>query len=326
VAVNELLEPMMFGQGGGRLNPNRRFKPTNRYYTLAARITGALSKEDELMSDAAAEPAEGKSEDGGDDAAEKAATDASEADQPKTDDADQKDDGKGGEDKKESDDKENESEAESSKPKREGINVILVCDIDVFYSAFFALRARGDDPELEMDLNFDNVTFVLDALDSLAGDDRFVAVRGRRPKHRILKAIETLTEKARKESIEEVQRYRQDADAEQAKAQQEFDKQIKDLEKKGKNLGQLELEQQKLLALAAGQQRLEAKKGQLQKTAQKNIEKSQRELNIKINRVQDWYKFWAVMLPPIPPLLVGLGVYFNRRAREREGVSKSRLR
>lgn len=325
VAVNELLEPMMFGQGGGRLNQNRRFKPTNRYYTLAARITGALSKEDELMSDAAAEPAESKAEDGDDDAAEKAATEARETEQPKTDDADQKDDGKGGEDKKESGDKEDEPEAESSKPKREGINVILVCDIDVFYSAFFALRARGDDPELEMDLNFDNVTFVLNALDSLAADDRFVAVRGRRPKHRILKAIETLTEKARAESIEEAQRYRQDADAEQAKAQQEFDKQIADL-KKQKNLGELERMQRIAMAQAAGQQRLDAKKGQLQKTAQKNIEKSQRDLNIKINRVQDWYKFWAVMLPPIPPLLVGLGVYFNRRAREREGVSKSRLR
>src|SRR6185437_471690 len=56
VAVAELLEPTMFGQPGGRLNMNRRMKPTNRYYTLAARITGELPKEDELMSDAAAEP------------------------------------------------------------------------------------------------------------------------------------------------------------------------------------------------------------------------------------------------------------------------------
>jgi ABC-2 type transport system permease protein len=42
--------------------------------------------------------------------------------------------------------------------------------------------------------------------------------------------------------------------------------------------------------------------------------------------VQDWYKTAAVLLPPIPPLLVGLYVFFNRRAREREGVSKARLR
>ena len=42
--------------------------------------------------------------------------------------------------------------------------------------------------------------------------------------------------------------------------------------------------------------------------------------------MQDKYKLWAVILPPIPPLLVGLGVYFSRRAKEREGVARSRLR
>jgi len=33
-----------------------------------------------------------------------------------------------------------------------------------------------------------------------------------------------------------------------------------------------------------------------------------------------------VLLPPIPPLLVAIVVFFTRRAREREGVSKARLR
>jgi ABC-2 type transport system permease protein len=31
-------------------------------------------------------------------------------------------------------------------------------------------------------------------------------------------------------------------------------------------------------------------------------------------------------LPPIPPLIVAFIVFFNRRANEREGVSKARLR
>jgi ABC-2 type transport system permease protein len=35
---------------------------------------------------------------------------------------------------------------------------------------------------------------------------------------------------------------------------------------------------------------------------------------------------WAVLLPPIPPLLVAIVVFFTRRAKEREGVSRSRLR
>jgi len=47
---------------------------------------------------------------------------------------------------------------------------------------------------------------------------------------------------------------------------------------------------------------------------------------MKVRGVQDQYKLWAVVLPPIPPLLVAIVVFFTRRAREREGVAKSRLR
>ncbi len=42
--------------------------------------------------------------------------------------------------------------------------------------------------------------------------------------------------------------------------------------------------------------------------------------------MQATYKLWAVIIPPIPPLLVAAFVFFNRRAKEREGVSSKRLR
>ena len=42
--------------------------------------------------------------------------------------------------------------------------------------------------------------------------------------------------------------------------------------------------------------------------------------------MQDEYKMWAVLLPPLPPLFVAAVVFFTRRAREREGVARSRLR
>ena len=50
------------------------------------------------------------------------------------------------------------------------------------------------------------------------------------------------------------------------------------------------------------------------------------ELNSKVTEVQNWYKFWAVALPPILPLVVGVLVFISRRMREREGVSRSRFR
>ena len=53
---------------------------------------------------------------------------------------------------------------------------------------------------------------------------------------------------------------------------------------------------------------------------------SQTNLELAVRKVQDDYKLWAVLLPPIPPLIVALVVFFNRRASEREGVNKARLR
>ena len=42
--------------------------------------------------------------------------------------------------------------------------------------------------------------------------------------------------------------------------------------------------------------------------------------------VQNFYKALAVMLPPIPPLIVGLIVFWKRRKRELEGVIDERRR
>jgi hypothetical protein len=42
--------------------------------------------------------------------------------------------------------------------------------------------------------------------------------------------------------------------------------------------------------------------------------------------VQDRYKLLAVLLPPIPPVLLAFFVFFHRRKAEQEGVDARRLR
>ncbi len=50
------------------------------------------------------------------------------------------------------------------------------------------------------------------------------------------------------------------------------------------------------------------------------------EKTLEIERVQDTYKLWAVLLPPILPLLIAVFVFITRRLQEKEGVARSRLR
>ena len=74
------------------------------------------------------------------------------------------------------------------------------------------------------------------------------------------------------------------------------------------------------------QRKLDTKIEQLRRRRDAEVESVERKLESTIRREQDWQKWLAVILPPIPPLIVAFFVFFRRRAREREGVAKSRLR
>ncbi len=50
---------------------------------------------------------------------------------------------------------------------------------------FFEERNLGN-----LNISFDNVTFVFNAVDALAGDESFIELRSRRPKHRTLVRVE----------------------------------------------------------------------------------------------------------------------------------------
>jgi ABC-2 type transport system permease protein len=219
-----------------------------------------------------------------------------------------------------------DGDAKDEKKKREGINAVVVADLDLFYGEFFQFRQHAADPDRELDLSLDNITLTLNVLDVLAGDDRFVDIRKRRPKHRVLVTIDEKTKDAKALAEKEKHKYRQEFEDATAKEQGELDKKVADLKKRAANINQIEFIQLLQLLQQEGNQRLEARKRQLQKELDQKITRIERDLNLQITREQDWYKMWAVVLPPILPMLVGLGVFFNRRAHEREGVSRNRLR
>jgi ABC-2 type transport system permease protein len=287
IAFADMQQAAMFGQGG--LNPLRRPKPTREYYVVAAHIRGKLSD---------------------DDAADEATEEAGDKD-TKKDDKEATQDG---------------DEKKDEKKKRTDINAVVVADLDLFYGEFFQFRQRAGDPDRELDLSLDNITLTLNILDALAGDDRFIEIRSRRRKHRVLETIERKTKDAKDEAEKEKQKFRQDYDEAKAKEEADLKKKVAELEKLRDKMNPMEFMQRRDMLQKDGQLRLEAATSRLQKERDQKITRIERELNLQITREQDWYKMWAVVLPPILPMLVGLGVFFNRRAHEREGVSRNRLR
>lgn len=73
------------------------------------------------------------------------------------------------------------------------------------------------------------------------------------------------------------------------------------------------------------QQRTETERDRLKRDRDERIKEAGRRLDQQIDGIQDSFKVWAVTLPLLPPLLVGLIVFVRRRLREREGISKARM-
>jgi ABC-2 type transport system permease protein len=210
-------------------------------------------------------------------------------------------------------------------PKENNINVVLVADIDWIAPVVFLVREMGEREEMQVDWKFQNVTFVLNMLDSLAGDDRFVEIRKRTRPHRILTRIEEATDQARKDSLTEQSKFINDANQQIDTVKNEFRDKTSELENR-KDLDPRMKDQM------IGMQRIEAERARdvkiasLEKERDKQVKQSERELAAQIRYVQDFYKLCAVILPPIPPILLAFFVFFHRRRAEQEGVDTKRLR
>ena len=214
---------------------------------------------------------------------------------------------------------------EAKKPHLSTINVVVVADIDTLSQDFFRIREQGDTPEMGINFSFDNVTFVLNVLDSLSGDQRFIDIRKRRLQHRTLARIEERTREAKQEATNARDQFTKDFDAEEQREQKVIGDKLAEL-KKRKNMDIQQMAMDLQLMQQTLEQERQTKLAQLRAEKDQKINKIETDLTLKVKQVQDRYKMWAVLLPPIPPLLVAAYVFVSRRRREREGVARSRLR
>jgi ABC-2 type transport system permease protein len=224
------------------------------------------------------------------------------------------------------------AEGASPPPPGKPVRAVVVADIDLLDGRIFGLRSRPDEV---FGLDFDNVEFALNALDILAGDERFVDIRKRKPKHRTLERIEDAVaasredaEKQRADFIAEFDQAEREANDVMQKEVGAFEKKIRDMETQGDADPQAAMQAVQQLASSQrlAQRRLDTKIEQLKRKRDAKVEAVERRLETQIRREQDRQKWLAVLLPPIPPLVVAFFVFFRRRAQEREGVATSRLR
>lgn len=242
-------------------------------------------------------------------------------------------------DDKAADKKDDAKKADEKKPvEKKPVDCVYVSDIDLMSWQFLRIRARPGEDE-DINWRFENVTFLLNIIDALSGDDAYIEIRKRHIRHSTLRVVEDRTRIARDEEIdqqlkfeEDIKRHNEDLKKKQSEIMKKLEERKADLEKKKKEGSDFKIAdyqallQQIALEASRQEQMAEVAKQKLERDRTGKIEKIRRETDLEIQKIQNWYKFVAVAIPPIPPLIVGLVVFARRRLREREGVSKVRLR
>jgi ABC-2 type transport system permease protein len=215
-----------------------------------------------------------------------------------------------------------EDAAAAKKADAKDMNVIVVSDIDWIIPSFFQIRDVGGEDFLPAT---QNVTFILNIMDELAGDDRFMDIRKRARVYRTLAKIDEATRESREKANMDEEKFIEEITKQEQEARAEMATKIDQVESRT-DLNSLEkdvlLEQVRMRA----QGELEAKVRTMASDRRRKLKEIEYDLDQKIRTVQDKYKLFAILIPPIPPLLLALAVFFRRRELERQGVARERLR
>ncbi|MDO4570259.1 MAG: Gldg family protein [Planctomycetia bacterium] len=198
--------------------------------------------------------------------------------------------------------------------KKKPIHVVLTADADLISDLFFQFREES----VSSDVDFDNVTFFLNVVDRLCGEERFYAIRDHRPTYRKLVAIDRITSRAQKANADEVQRlldqFKALGEAENRKIR-ENSAHLEEELLQG-NLSPEAVAAQREVFEAERQKQLAAKLMTAERELNKNLRKLRIQLQQEIYRAQMKCKLLAVLIPPLFPMCLGLFVFVRRRRIE----------
>lgn len=199
------------------------------------------------------------------------------------------------------------------------LNAVVIADADLMGEEFFEIRKRGVE-----NLNLDNVTFVLNAIDDLAGDRSFIALRSRRPKHRTLEALEARTRVYEQQRDTEAQTAAVTAERRLQEAQARLDRAVAEIRARG----DLDDQAKQIMISSvesAENRRLQVARANIEDERQKQLENARASMESSIRTIQNTIKLLAVSLPPIPAFVLFVLMSIRKLARERSRISTDRL-
>ena len=198
------------------------------------------------------------------------------------------------------------------------LNLVVVADLDFISEQFFQIREVAP-----ANLNFDNVTFFLNAMDSLLEDDSFIGLRSRRARHRTLERVEAQTAEFVEQRTLDEQQAEEEAEQALTDAQDRLNERVAevqnrtDIDAQAKQIMARNLEEVENRRLAVLSANIETEKDTKNRASLERME-------TQIRRIQSTIKTFAILLPPVPVFALGVWTFVRRQRREREGAAAAR--
>ena len=195
------------------------------------------------------------------------------------------------------------------------VDLVVVADLDFVSEQFFLIRQQAPS-----NLNFDNVTFFLNAMDTLLADDSFIDLRSRRVRHRTLERVEAQTAEFIEQRTEEEQQAESEAEEALTQAQARLNERVAELQTRD------DLDAQTMQIMVRNleeveNRRLEVLSANIETEKDVKIQASRERMESQIRQIQTSIKTFAILLPPVPVFALGVVIFIRRQRREREGAA-----
>ena len=200
------------------------------------------------------------------------------------------------------------------------VNAIFVADADLISDGLFSFAQN----EVE-GIRIDNVRFILNCVDVLAGDSSQVELRKRRPQHRALKVLQQRADAFRSEAQGEREKAEKEADKKVKQIQEELDEEV-DRIRNDKEMDQIQQIQELFRAQQRKSEELSNETAKINQDKKQKLERLEAREHRQIKELEGQMRMWAVILPPIPSILLGVLVLTMRLAAERSDIEESRRR
>ena len=202
--------------------------------------------------------------------------------------------------------------------KGDKINAIYVADTDIVSDFFFHLRETK-----QFNLDLDNVTFILNAVDQLAGDTAMIELRNRRPKHRTLQSVERQMEAFNVAANSERKSAADEAKKALSEAKSRLAEKV-DKIKKDETLDDDSKMQKLVMAQSEESRRLEVEEANINQTKEKKIDASKTKMDRQTREVEGSYYTRSLVASPIPAIMLGLIMWLIRLNNEQKDIAPAR--